>query len=75
MSHFKTIRNAFSALAGIACFIAAPAMANSAASADIAAPLRAAEAAKNGTADAGDSEFRQLFANWQALDKIGRAHV
>jgi murein DD-endopeptidase MepM/ murein hydrolase activator NlpD len=68
MSHFKTIRNAFSALAGIACFIAAPAMANSAASADIAAPLRAAEAAKNGTADAGDSEFRQLFANWQALD-------
>lgn len=68
MSHIKTIQNAFAALAGMACFIAAPAMANSAASADIAAPLRAAEAAKNGTVDATDSEYRQLFASWTALD-------
>lgn len=68
MSHFKPFQTVFSALAGIACLFAAPAMANSAASADIAAPLRAAEAAKNGAVDAQDGEFRQLFANWQALD-------
>ncbi|MEO0032336.1 MAG: hypothetical protein RIS94_2094 [Pseudomonadota bacterium] len=68
MSHFKPFQTALAAIAGIACFIAAPAMANSAASADIAAPLRAAEAAKNGTTDATDGEFRQLFASWQSLD-------
>jgi len=53
--------------------IAQPALANSAASADITSPLRAAEAARNGTEGTlgttpGDSEFRQLFANWRALD-------
>ncbi|WP_353227956.1 M23 family metallopeptidase [Novosphingobium sp.] len=52
--------------------IAQPALASSAASADITAPLRAAEAGRNGTASFGssasDSEFRQLFANWRALD-------
>ncbi len=49
--------------------IAQPALASSAASADITSPLRAAEAARNGTAvTTGDSEFRQLFANWRALD-------
>ena len=68
MSHFKPFQTALAALAGMASFIAAPAMANSAASADIAAPLRAAEAAKNGTTDATDSEYRQLFASWQSLD-------
>lgn len=52
-----------------ACLLSQPAMANSAASADIAAPLRAAEAARNGyVAAPGDTEFRQLFANWRALD-------
>jgi len=50
--------------------IAQPALASSAASADITAPLRAAEAARNGTrvSTPGDNEFRQLFANWRALD-------
>ncbi len=44
-------------------------MANSAASADIAAPLRAAEAARNGTtAPAADDEFHKLFASWKALE-------
>jgi murein DD-endopeptidase MepM/ murein hydrolase activator NlpD len=60
------------ALALTASVLAQPALASSAASADITAPLRAAEAARNGTAGRtatpGDSEFRQLFANWRALD-------
>lgn len=65
----KTLRNAFGALALLASFVAAPAFANSAASADIAAPLRAAEAARTGaTVGAGDQEFHRLFSNWQALD-------
>lgn len=57
-----------------AAFAATPALASSAASADITAPLRAAEAARTGAAPAtaSDSEFRQLFANWRALDN-GRA--
>jgi len=61
------------ALAITASLITQPALASSAASADITAPLRAAEAARNGTAGMrgatpGDTEFRQLFANWRALD-------
>ena len=58
------------ALGLAAGLISQPALASSAASADIAAPLRAAEAARNGstTTAPGDSEFRQLFANWRALD-------
>jgi murein DD-endopeptidase MepM/ murein hydrolase activator NlpD len=67
--------NRFLAIAlGVATgLIAQPALASSAASADITSPLRAAEAARNGTTFApGDSEFRQLFANWRALDS-GRA--
>jgi len=67
MSH-KISQFGFGAFAAIAfASSAAPAFANSSASADIAAPLRAAQAAKSG-ADAGDSEFRQLFSSWQALD-------
>ncbi|MCY1670768.1 M23 family metallopeptidase [Novosphingobium sp. SL115] len=63
---FKTVLGAFAA---VASFSSAPVLANSAASADIAAPLRAAEAAKAGiSADQGDQEFRRLFASWQALD-------
>ena len=57
------------ALGMAAGLIAQPALASSAASADITSPLRAAEAARNGTTFApGDTEFRQLFANWRALD-------
>ncbi|WP_295528539.1 M23 family metallopeptidase [Novosphingobium sp. Chol11] len=46
-------------------------MANNASSADIAAPLRAAEAARNGdtgNSDGADEEFQQLFASWKALE-------
>ena len=69
MSQNKTFQSVFGALAAATfAFSAAPALANSAAAADIAAPLRAAEAAKTGTSDNGDEEFHQLFASWQALD-------
>ncbi|CAM4085371.1 Peptidase M23 domain-containing protein [Novosphingobium lubricantis] len=63
---FKTVLGAFTA---VAFFSANPALANSASSADIAAPLRTAEAAKAGvSAERGDDEFRRLFASWQSLD-------
>lgn len=56
-------------LSAVACLISVPAMANSAASADIAAPLRAAEAARSGiAANTADDEFHQLFASWKALE-------
>lgn len=66
----KTFKTALGAFAAVAFFSsAAPALANSSASADIAAPLRAAEAAKVGVSvDSGDQEFRRLFASWQQLD-------
>jgi murein DD-endopeptidase MepM/ murein hydrolase activator NlpD len=63
------LKIAFGAFAAASCLFAAPAFANSAASADIAAPLRAAEAAKSGAVAApADDEFHQLFASWKALD-------
>lgn len=70
MSKNTTLRSALGAFAALAFVpFAAPAHANSAASADIAAPLRAAEAAKTGSAaDNGDDEFRRLFATWQSLE-------
>ena len=56
-------------LTAAACLLSVPALANSAASADIAAPLRAAEAARSGnTANTADDEFHQLFASWKALE-------
>ena len=48
---------------------AQPALANSAATADIAAPLRAAAAARPSALGSGDAEFRALFSSWQSLDK------
>ena len=65
----KILKLVFASISATACFFAAPAMANSAASADIAAPLRAAEAARNGTtAPAAEDEFHKLFASWKSLD-------
>ena len=46
-----------------AALVATPALANSSANADIAAPLRAAQAANSSSQDNGDSEFRQLFSS------------
>lgn len=50
-----------------AALFANPALANSSANADIAAPLRAAQAAKPATG--GEEQFRRLFASWQAIEK------
>jgi murein DD-endopeptidase MepM/ murein hydrolase activator NlpD len=69
MFNNKITKLVLGSIGAIACFFSAPALANSAASADIAAPLRAAEAARNGTtATPADDEFHKLFASWQSLD-------
>ncbi len=62
------------ALAGLAAAAASlagagPAFANASANADIIAPLRAAQAARQQSNNAsGDAEFRSLFNSWQSLD-------
>lgn len=61
--------------AAASLFTANPALANSSATADIAAPLRTAQAAKQTALGNGDAEFRNLFANWQSLDKPQLATV
>lgn len=58
-----------SSLGAAAFFFASPAAANSSANADIAAPLRAAQAAKPATIGNGDEKFRKLFSNWQKLEE------
>lgn len=69
MFNNKIMKLVLGSISAAACFFSAPAMANSAASADIAAPLRAAEAARNGiTSSPADDEFHNLFASWKALD-------
>lgn len=61
---FARVRKVFGALTAVASLgLATPALANSATAADIAAPLREAQAAKQGLR-AGDEEFRRLFAGW-----------
>jgi murein DD-endopeptidase MepM/ murein hydrolase activator NlpD len=50
-----------------AILVVSPAYANSAAAADISAPLRAAQAEK--TTSSSDDQFRKLFNNWQSLEK------
>ncbi|MDE2302276.1 MAG: M23 family metallopeptidase [Sphingomonadales bacterium] len=62
------VRRAAAVLAAGACLIGAPALANSSASADIAAPLRAAQAARQTGLGGGDSEFQQLFSSWRSMD-------
>jgi len=65
----KLLKLVLGALAAATCLFSVPAFANSAASADIAAPLRAAEAARNGVVAApADDEFHKLFASWKSLD-------
>jgi murein DD-endopeptidase MepM/ murein hydrolase activator NlpD len=55
-------------IAAAAVFGSNPAVANSSANADIAAPLRAAQAAKPASSGSED-QFKKLFANWQAIEK------
>jgi murein DD-endopeptidase MepM/ murein hydrolase activator NlpD len=53
-------------LGALAAVVAQPALANSAANADIAAPLRAAQAPIS--QDNGDQNFRQLFSSWRSME-------
>ncbi|MES2491780.1 MAG: M23 family metallopeptidase [Pseudomonadota bacterium] len=70
---FPKVRAAVAAVAALASIFGAnPSFANSSANADILAPLRAAQAAKQQT---GDDEFRQLFASWQSMDRGGAART
>ena len=64
------IRTLASALVAAGVLIAAtPAMANSSANADIAAPLRAAQEPGQSIGNAEDEQFRSLFGKWQAYEK------
>lgn len=67
LTKIRTMVGAFAAIAGLVT--ANPAFANSSATADIAAPLRAAQSAKANDLGNGDEEFRRLFANWRSLEK------
>lgn len=57
------------AVAAAMIFGASPAYANSSNAADVAAPLRAAQEARQSALGNGDQEFRSLFSTWQSLDK------
>ncbi len=67
-----SLRRLFAAAATVGAFFAmgmSPAFANaSAASTDIAAPVRDAQASG---VSAGDEQFKQLFSSWESLDKGG----
>ena len=65
----RAIAGAFAVVVSLAG--AHPAFANSSANADIAAPLRAAQAAKQTALGGNDEQFRQLFSNWQSLERTG----
>ncbi len=56
------------ALTSAAALASTPSYANSAASTDVSAPLRAVQDAKS-TTTGGDQEFQKLFTNWQNLEK------
>jgi murein DD-endopeptidase MepM/ murein hydrolase activator NlpD len=63
------IRKGLGALAALAITVSAnPAFANAAATADIAAPLRAAQAEKPTALGNRDEQFKALFSRWQSLD-------
>ncbi len=64
---FRSLAGMFAAAAAI--FVANPALANSSATADVTAPLRAAQESRQSALGNGDEQFRQLFSNWRALDK------
>lgn len=61
-------------LGTFAAVISQPALANSAANADIAAPLRAAQSAPI-SQDNGDQNFRQLFSSWRSMENSGNKLV
>ena len=63
------IRKGLGALAALAITVSAtPALANSSATADIAAPLRAAQAERPTALGNRDEQFKALFSRWQSMD-------
>jgi murein DD-endopeptidase MepM/ murein hydrolase activator NlpD len=63
------IRTGLGAFAALAATVSAsPAYANSAATADIAAPLRTAAAEKPTALGSRDEQFKALFSRWQSLE-------
>lgn len=63
------IRTGLGAMFALAATVSAqPALANSSAAADIAAPLRTAQAAKPSALGNGDEQFKALFHRWQSMD-------
>lgn len=68
VSFFAKARAVVAAVVAIAGLATTnPALANSSATADIAAPLREAQTTRPGAS--GDEEFRRLFATWQSSDR------
>jgi murein DD-endopeptidase MepM/ murein hydrolase activator NlpD len=66
---FARLRTIVGLFVGSAMLMAAgPALANSSASADIAAPLRAAQAARHSVSGAEDEQFSKLFRRWQSFE-------
>lgn len=65
IAKFKIAGAAFAALIGLAT--SQPVLANSAAAADIMAPLRTAQSSRTNDISS-DAEFSRLFNSWQALD-------
>ena len=65
---FAKVRGFVGMIAAISSLsIAAPSLANTAANADVASPLRAAQAARP-SAQGGDDDFRSLFNGWKSTD-------
>ena len=63
------IRTGIGALMALAATVSAnPALANASASADIAAPIRSAQAEKQTALGNRDEQFKALFSRWQTLD-------
>lgn len=70
LNFFAKLRMIVGLVIGSAMLLAAlPASANSSASADIAAPLRAAQAAKHSVSGGEDEQFSKLFRNWQSYEE------
>jgi len=71
LAKVRTIAGTLVAMAAVA--LANPAYANSAANADVTAPLRAQQAAK--APQAGDEEFRRLFNGWKSMDNSSQLAI
>jgi murein DD-endopeptidase MepM/ murein hydrolase activator NlpD len=66
VSFFAKLKGIAGIFAAASLTLANPALANSSANADVAAPLRAAQSAK--APQGGDEEFRRLFTGWKQMD-------